>query len=327
MLMVSSQRLTSAFPRGIFAALFVSLIAAPASGQILDPALNPYRPQEQLDGSISLMGSTTMTNIASAWAGQFELFYPDVEKKLEIRGSRGAVPAVMSGEATFGLLSRKVYDSEITAFTEKFGYAPKVVTVCLEHIAVYTHPDNPVRSLTLRQLQSVLAGKTKTWGELGVEGPWAAQPIRVHGRQSDTGSRVFLEQALRLGETHQPAHEYSSNEELVEAVSQDKIGIGYAGLIFKTSAVKDVPIAFKADTPAVKVDSLAAAQGQYPLMRPLQLVFNQKPGTKLSPAAAEFVKYAVSRTGQEDVIRSGFQPIDSVRADVAQETADTGIVR
>lgn len=327
MQLVSSQRLTSAIHRGALVALAMSLCATFSSAQILDPALNPYRPENDLKGEITLMGSTTMTNIAAAWADSFQQFYPNVQKKLEIRGSAGAVPAVMSGEATFGLLSRKVYDSEVKAFNEKFGYPPKVVTVCLEHIAIYVHPENPVRSLTLRQLQSVMAGKVANWGELGVTGPWADQPIRVHGRQSDTGSRVYMEQALRLGDSHKPAYEYSSNQDLVSAVSRDRLGLGYAGLINKTNDVRDVPISFKEEMPAIKVDSLAAAQGQYPLMRPLQLVFNQKPGTKMPPAAAEFVEYAVSRTGQEDVIRAGFQPIDSVRADVAQEAASTGIAR
>lgn len=327
MLFVSSQRFTSATRSGLLAAVAVSLLATTASAQILDPALTPYRPVNDLNGEITLMGSTTMTNIASAWADNFQQFYPNVQKKLEIRGSAGAVPAVMSGEATFGLLSRKVYNEEIKAFTEKFGYAPKVVTVCLEHIAIYVHPENPVGSLTLIQLQSVMAGKVKTWGELGVEGPWAAQPIRVHSRQPTTGSRVFMQQALRLGDLHKPAYEHKSNEDLVDAVSRDKLGFGYAGLIFKTNAVKDVPLAAKSTMPAIKVDSLAAAQGQYPLMRPLQLVFNQKPGTKLPSAANQFIEYAVSKTGQEDVIRSGFQPIDATRADIAHESADTGIVR
>ena len=327
MLIVSSQRFTSAFHRGFLAAIAMSVLATSASAQILDPELSPYRPVNDLKGEVTLMGSTTMTNIASAWADSFQQFYPNVQKKLEIRGSAGAVPAVMSGEATFGLLSRKVYESEVTAFTEKFGYAPKVITSCLEHIAIYVHPENPIGQLTLVEIQSVMSGKVKTWGELGVEGPWAAQPIRVHGRQPATGSRVFLQQALRLGETHKPAYEHKSNEDLVNAVAQDKLGFGYAGLIFKTGAVKDVPVAFKAETPAVKVDSLAAAQGQYPLMRPLQLVFNQKPGTKLPAAAEAFIDYVVSRAGQEDVIRSGFQPIDAARADIAHETADTGIVR
>lgn len=310
-----------------FALLAASLAATSVSAEILDPNLPAYRPANDLSGQITLMGSTTMTNMASAWSDSFRQFYPNVQPKLEVRGSRGAVPAVMSGEATFGLLSRGVFDSEVTAFKEKFGYEPKVVTVCMEHMAIYVHPDNPVRSLTLKQLQLVLAGKTKTWGEVGAEGPWANQPIRIHGRLPETGSRVYLEQALRMGNHHKPDYEHKSNRDLVAAVSSDKIGIGYAGLIYSSDAVKDVPIALSGERPAIKVDSLAAAQGQYPLMRPLQFVINQKPGAKLDPVASQFVSYVLSRTGQEDVIRAGFQPIAATAAEIAQEQLDTGIVR
>lgn len=321
---------TAASPRlglAIAAAIASTLVASPASAEILDSSLPNYRPVNDLSGNLSLMGSTTMTNVASVWIDSFQRFYPDVQKKLEIRGSRGAVPAVMAGEATFGLLSRKVYESEIKAFTEKFGYAPKVVPVCLEQMAIYTHPENPIRSLTLLQLQSILAGKAKTWSDVGVEGAWASQPIRVHGRRGDTGSRVYLEQALRLGESHKPSVEHASNGDLVEAVAADKLGIGYAGLIYSNSTIKDVPIATNKDSQPVKVDSLAAAQGQYPLARPLQLVVNQKPGEKLTPAATEFVNYVLSRTGQEDVIRAGFQPIRGRTAEIARETLNGEVVR
>lgn len=323
----TGRRLGAIYKAGLVLGLIVSTIATTASAQILDPALPAYRPVNDLSGHISLMGSTTMTNMAAAWTDSFQQFYPNVQKTLEIRGSRNAVPAVMSGDATLGLLSRKVYQSEIAAFNEKFGYDPTVITVCKEHIAIYTHPENPIRSLTLLQLQSILAGKTKTWGELGVTGPWAPQPIRVHGRAEDTGSRVYLEQALRLGESHAPTYEYPTNSSLVASIAKDKLGLGYAGLIYNSDEIKAIPIAPAEGQPAIGVDSLAAAQGQYWLMRPLQLVINHKPGTKIDPAAEQFIEYVLSRTGQQDVIRAGFQPIVATTAEIAHERLDTGIIR
>ena len=295
----------------------VACTAGPAAAQILDGNLPTYRPLNDLQGQVTLMGSTTMTSVAGVWTDSFSQYYPQARTDIEIRGSRGAVPAVMSGEATFGLLSRKITTAEVDAFAAKFGYKPKVATVCLERIGVWTHRDNPVRQLSLAQVASILSGQTRTWGEVGATGAYANQPIRVHGRGPDTGSRVFIENALLRGGKHNPVVEHGSNAALIDGVAEDRLAIGYAGLIYANNTVRSVAISRGEGYPAVAVDSLDAARGNYVLVRPLQLVINQKPGTELPAAAGEFVKYVLSRSGQEDVIKGGFQPISAGPAEIA----------
>lgn len=304
--------------RSLFACLALAAVtAAPTAAQILDPQLPTYRPQNELQGQLTLIGSTTMTSVAGVWVDSFAQYYPDVRHDIEIRGSRGAVPAVLSGEASFGLLSRKITEQEVRAFEQKFGYKPKVATVCLERIGIWTHRDNPVRQMTLAQVAAVLSGQAVTWGQVGATGDWANQPIRVHGRGPDTGSRVFIENALLRGADHDPVVEHGDNGALLDGVAADRNGVGYAGLIYGQPDVRSVAISRGEGHPAVAVDSLDAAKGNYVLVRPLQLVINQKPGSELPPASAEFIRYVLSRSGQEDVIKGGFQPIPARPAEIA----------
>ena len=301
----------------------------PAAAEVLDNDLPAYRPTPDVSGSVSCMGSTTMTSVAGIWMGAIKQYHPGIQEKLEVRGSRGAVDAVIAGEADFGLLSRSITKAEVEKFEQRFGYPPHVLTCCLEHMAIYVHESNPIRSISLQQIHDVFTGKAKTWGDLGVTGQWATQPILTHGRGDQTGSRVFLEQQILGNSPHRVRYEHDNNHDLVAAIAEtsEVRGIGYAGLIYKLPGVKAVAVRRSDESSPVAIDSLAAASGQYPLMRPLQVVVNQKPDQKLAPAPAEFLKYVFSRSGQEDVIKGGFQPITSGPARVALDTIGLGRVR
>ena len=307
----------------------LAMLARPASADLIDPNLPAYKPSHDVSGRVALMGSTTMTNVAGIWMDTFKQYHPEVQDTLEIRGSRGAVDAVLSGDATFGLLSRSISKEEVDRFRAKFGYDPKVLTCCLEPIAIYVHKDNPIRSLTVEQVRDIFTGKAKTWGDVGVTGQWAPQPILTHGRGEQTGSRVFLEQGLLRGAQHTVRTEHESNRDLVTGVGSDYRGIGYAGLIYKLPGVKAVAISAGPEQQPVAVDSLAAARGGYPiaLVRPLQLVVNQPATGELPKPAAEFLRYVFSRSGQEDVIKGGFQPISARPARIALDATGLSAAR
>jgi phosphate transport system substrate-binding protein len=88
-----------------------------------------------------------------------------------------------------------------------------------------------------------------------------------------------------------------------------------------------VPLAIESGQPFVAVNSVEAARGLYPLIRPLQLVVDQKPGAPLPPLEAEFIKYVFSRFGQEDVVRAGMSPIGARPADLALDAVGLGTVK
>ena len=320
------------FPLAVTATLAAAcslLSQSTVSANPIDSELPGYRPSDNIAGQVSLVGSSTMSNVAGIWTDSFQHYHPQTKLPIAAPGSRAAVDAVINGQATFGLLSRSITQDEAARFNKTFGYNPTVLDCCYEHIAIYVHEKNTIPSLTLEQVRDIFSGKATKWGDVGATGQWASQPIITHGRGSTTGSRVFMQQTLLRGTKHVVTQEHESNRDLVSAVGSMKEarGIGYAGLIYKLPGVRAVPIAHNKDTAPVAIDSLAAARGGYAIMRPLQLVVNQPPNKRLPAEAAEFLKYVFSHSGQEDVVKSGFQPISAAPARMALDATGLGTAR
>lgn len=311
-------------------------VAVPASRIALDPNLPYYRPVQSLSGELKLGGSNTMSHIATGWIDSFTQFYPDVKITVEVNGSRQAVKDVASGATNIGLLSRTVHREEVEAFQQQFGYAPTVLTPCLERTAIFVHKDNPIKGLTMAQLDSIYSPECRrgsdkpcgTWAYFGVEGEWGKRSVVAHGRTKDTGSQVFLQQAVMLGA---PLREdmvaHKTNVEMIKAIGEDPNSVGFAGLSYATPDVKAVPLAFTEQEGYVAIDSVEAARGLYPLVRRLQLVVKHDPESDLPPLQREFIKYVFSRMGQEDVVKAGYQAIPARPARIALDAVGLGISR
>src|SRR5215510_4067107 len=118
----------------------------------LDPALVPYRSVSGVSGNISSVGSDTLNNLMTYWAESFQKFYPNVKIQIEGKGSSTAPPALISGTAQIGPMSRPMKPSEIDEFEKKFGYPPTQVSVAIDALAVYVNKDNPLEKLTLPEV-------------------------------------------------------------------------------------------------------------------------------------------------------------------------------
>ena len=303
---------------------------------LLDPNLPIYRPVESIKGQLKLGGSNTLSHVAAVWIASFQRFYPEADITIEVNGSRAAVADVKGGNTDIGLLSRRVREDEITSFHESFGYPPTVLTPCLERTAIYVHKDNPIEGLTLAQLDAIFSNECRrgakqpcrTWNELGLKGAGASQPIVTHGRTKDTGSQVFMQEAVLLGGTMRDEMQtHQSNVDLVKSIAKNPGSIGFAGLSYATPEVRAVPLAFAEDREYVAIDSPDAARGAYPLVRRLQLVVKHDPKQQLSPIQREFIKYVFSTQGQEDVVKAGFQAIPARPARIALDAVGLGLSR
>lgn len=302
---------------------------------LLDPNLPYYRPVEKLAGELQLGGSNTMSHIAAVWIDSFTQFYPDVKISIDVNGSRQAVQDVQSGTTSIGLLSRTVHLKEVEAFRDKFGYGPTVLTPCLERTGIFVHKSNPIKGLTLAQLDGLFSQECRrgdkpcgTWGHFGLTGEWKTRPVVAHGRTKDTGSQVFIQQSVMLGaDLRDDLVAHKSNVEMLRAVAKDPNAVGFSGLSYATSDVKAVPLGFSEAEGFIAIDSHEADRGQYPLVRRLQLVVNHDPKQDLPALQQEFIKYVFSRLGQEDVVKAGFQAIPARPAHIALDAVGLGISR
>ncbi|MHC4322337.1 MAG: PstS family phosphate ABC transporter substrate-binding protein, partial [Planctomycetota bacterium] len=77
---------------------------------------------------------------------------------------------------------------------------------------------------------------------------------------------------------------------------------------YKTSGVRAIPLAKKGNSYKEAVIE-NVLDGSYPLARFLYIYVNKKPGKPLDPLILEFVKYILSKEGQEVVIKDGYIPL------------------
>ena len=133
----------------------VALIAAPlafASGPTLDPSLPKYVKVDGVRGTLSAAGSDTMLELQTLMAEEFRKIYPQVKVQVEGKGSSTAPPALIEGTVQLGDMSRTMKNKEIDAFEEAFGYDPTRFDVALDTLAVFVNKDNPIKSLTIEQV-------------------------------------------------------------------------------------------------------------------------------------------------------------------------------
>lgn len=299
-----------------FAAAGVSAVSAVAA---VDPALPTYEKTSGVSGNLSSVGSDSLANLMTLWAEEFKKNYPNVNIQIQAAGSSTAPPALTEGTANMGPMSRPMKDSEIQAFEEKYGYKPTAVPVAIDALAVFVHKDNPIKSLSIEQVDAIFSSTRlcgydkdiKTWGDLGLTGEWANKPLQLFGRNSVSGTYgYFKEEALCKGDFKSNVNEQPGSASVVQSISSTLNAIGYSGIGYKTSSVRAVPLSKKGGE-AFEASEENALAGKFPLARFFYVYVNKAPNQPLSPLDAEFIKLVLSKQGQEVVVKDGYIPLPS----------------
>ena len=303
--------------RLLLAVAVVALGASMAHAQAVqvDPSLSSYQKTPGVSGNINSVGSDTMNNMMALWAETFRKAYPNVKIQIEGKGSGTAPPALIAGTSQFGPMSRAMKAAEIDQFEAKFGYKPTQIRTSYDALAIYVSKDNPLDKITLAQADAVFSktrrrgGKNvSTWGDLGLTGDWAGRPVSIYGRNSASGTYGFFkEHVLQSGDYRDTVKEQPGSASVVQGVTEDRFGIGYSGIGYKTSGVKALKLADKDlffDGAYANVTS-----GKYPLSRFLYIYVNKAPGKPLDPLVKEYIKLILSKDGQEVVVKDGYLPL------------------
>ncbi|WP_263263686.1 phosphate ABC transporter substrate-binding protein PstS family protein [Pseudomonas sp. RIT-PI-S] len=292
-------------------------LVAPVCATV-DPALAEYGKVTGVSGNLTSVGSDTLANLMTLWAEAYKRVYPSVNIQIQAAGSSTAPPALTEGTASLGPMSRKMKDVELQAFEQKYGYKPTAIAVAIDALAVFVHKDNPIKGLTLEQLDAVFSSTrlcgaradARRWSDLGLMGDLAGQPLQLFGRNSVSGTYgYFKEQALCKGDFKANVNEQPGSASVVQAISSSLNGIGYSGIGYKTASVRTVPLARREGGPFIEDTEANAVNGSYPLARYLYLYVNKAPNQPLPPLEAEFVKLILSKTGQQLVARDGYIPL------------------
>ena len=294
------------------------LISHAALAAEVDKAIPEYRAASGVSGNLSSVGSDTLANLMTLWAEGFKKVYPNVNIQIQAAGSSTAPPALTEATSNLGPMSRKMKSKEMAAFEDRYGYKPTAIPVAIDALAVYVNKDNPIKGMTIPQVDAVFSSTRKCgydrdiskWGDLGLGGAWKNRDIQIYGRNSVSGTYgYFKKKALCKGDYKNGVNEQPGSASVVQSVSTSLNGIGYSGIGYKTSGVRAVPLAKKAGKPFVEATPDNAVKGTYPLSRFLYIYVNKQPNKPLAPLEKEFLKMVLSQSGQKIVIKDGYIPL------------------
>mgnify|MGYP005854902353 CR=1 FL=1 len=299
--------------------LAATVVSTPVlSAAQVDAAIPEYEKVSGVSGKLNSVGSDTLANLITLWAEEFKRTYPNVNIQIQAAGSSTAPPALAESVSNVGPMSRTMKAKELQMFEETFGYKPTAIGVAIDALAVYVHKDNPIKGLTIPQVDAIFSTTRKcgakanidNWGEAGLTGDWKNKSLQIYGRNSVSGTYGYYKKvALCKGDYKSSVNEQPGSASVVQSVSSSLNGVGYSGIGYKTAGVKAVPLAKKAGRPFVEASPENALKGTYPLARVLYVYVNKAPNKPLEPVVKEFMNLVLSQKGQSDVIKDGYIPL------------------
>ena len=287
----------------------------------LDPRYQNYKPVSGVSGTIKSMGSDSLNNLMTLWAEDFRKIYPAVKIEIEGKGSSTAPPALVAGTAQFGPMSRAMRPAESDAFESKYGYKPTLLRVGVDTLAVYVNKDNPLKCLSLGQLDGIFsvtrnsgAPNITTWNQIGLTGEYDNKSISLFGRNSASGTYgYFKEVALLNGDYKSTVKEQPGSSTVVQGVAADKFAMGYSGIGYKTADVRALAVSGR-DGTCFEATKQNAYAGKYPITRFMYVYMNKNPSSSLEPLRAEFIRFIYSKQGQSATTKDGYYPMPFVFA-------------
>ena len=274
--------------------------------------------------TIRVEGSDTMVNLAQAWAEEYNKVHPDVSIQVSGGGSGVGIASLIDGVADMANSSRKMKDKELQRAEANTGKRPQEIVVGLDALAVYVHNDNPMESISIPELAEIYGdgGTIATWSALSVKNPGCtSDTITRVSRQNNSGTYHYFREAVlgtqrdfKLGSIDQ-----SGSKDVVALVSRTPCAIGYSGMGYKTDDIKWVKVSAEKGQSGVEPSVATAADGSYPIARPLQIYTLGEPTGVLK----EYIDWILSDAGQQIVLELGYVPLKTKAADTDSSDTET----
>jgi phosphate transport system substrate-binding protein len=185
----------------------------------------------------------------------------------------------------------------------------------------------------------------RTWGQLGLSGDWANKEIRTHGYIAPGFAVSFQRMVMHWSDKWNPNYqqyvewkeatndrngEAVRSQRMYERVSQDKYAIGWGALMHVQGTcvnpdntkcpgypnLKVLAVSTKPGGPYVALTADNVANRSYPLTRDAYIYVDKAPGRALDPKVREFLRFVLSREGQQIIQSHGTYtplPADYVR--------------
>lgn len=333
--------------------------------------LPQFKPSKPMSGVIRQWGSNYLADspLQGYFEAAFRKYHPNVRFENNLASTFIGMAGLYTKQADLAPMGRKPSWEELQAYQRMMGTLPVEIMMATGSFDVsgwtfalvpFVHKDNPLKQLTLEQLDGIFGAQReggwkgnswdasaargankniRTWGQLGLTGEWADKPIKVLGYTLNFHfPRDFAEKVMGGGyKWNEQLVEYSNKiregsgdfgklwnagDQMMDDLANDKYAITYTSMLYidKPNA-KTLPLAKTAAGPFV-LPTLESVQSRtYPLTREVYFYANRKPGEKLDPVIAEYIRFVLSREGQALVMKDGkYLPLtpDAAREGLAE---------
>ena len=187
--------------------------------------------------------------------------------------------------------------------------------------AIFVHESNPLHEISVPQLRAIFGNNPSItrWGQLGATGAWAERPIRAYMPPIASPNAMSVQMSVLGSQSWNRDARPGSIAETARALANDPDGMGFGGFEEGGPGLKSLAVSPGDRQAAVTATHDTASDGRYPLTRLLYIRLTRRPGTKLAPHLREFLRYILSRQGQEAIVASGYFPL--TEAELRQERA------
>ncbi|MBO7566397.1 MAG: extracellular solute-binding protein [Bacteroidales bacterium] len=282
-----------------------------------------------LKGEVKISGAYALYPLATEWADEFQKLHPGVKVNVQAGGAGKGITDAMSQAVDFGMVSRSLFKSEIDKGAIGFPVAKDAVVATV-------NANNPMIKEILAHGISVddakkiwITGEAKVWGDILGNGDQT--PIKAYTRSDACGAASTWAEWFGKKQEDLLGTKVHSDPGLVTAVQKDVNGVGINNIGYAYDAkshkpVKDIlvlPIDCNGDG---KISSdeyfydtkndvtKAIADDKFPSPPARDLLLVSK-GLPINEAAIEFLKYVLSKEGQQKNIDEGYitMPDDKIQ--------------
>jgi phosphate transport system substrate-binding protein len=249
---------------------------------------------------ITVKGSDTMVILAQKWAEVYMKSHPEVALQVTGGGSGTGISALINGSTDICNASRPMKQSEIDKLKERYGSLGVEIRCAKDGITVYLNETNPVKELTIKQLSGIYTGKIRNWKEVG----GADADIKLYGRENSSGTYVFFQENVVKGDYATSCQTLPGTAAVVNAVKNDKYGIGYGGAAY-SKGIKQCLVKKDDKSQSYAPTAETIKNGTYPISRYLYMYLRNRPTGEIK----NYIDWILGPEGQKLVVEQGYFPV------------------
>ena len=252
---------------------------------------------DELNGKLVVTGSSTVAPLLAEIASRFEDDHSSVRVDVQTGGSSRGIRDAHSGVADIGMSSRHLKASELSEVQTR--------VIAWDGVAFVVHKDNPVDQLSLSQLKDIYTGKINQWASVGGKQGQIVVSNRANGRSEQDLVCGYLD--LKPGQIQADVVD-GETQQSIKTVITNRKAITYTSVGAAQDAVRRGEPIKLLPLDGVVASSESVSAGEFPLARPLVLIFKNSNGGSKQRLIDAFLEFSCDEDVSDASVNLGFVP-------------------